>query len=177
MDPKFQIAFKIDRDFAETCIKRAGELAPMFVVHCRDGSIVPMIVTGFGDNRDGAYQMATVACIAYDAVAISMIAESWMAREDKHDPSGLSPGQRENKREVVAVSFAARDTKLMSIREILRAADGTISGLGDELVTAASHTEGRLYSVLPAVRPTKAQIRTAREMLDACGDRVALGRV
>jgi hypothetical protein len=163
----FKLAFKTDCQFASTALIRHGELAPMFVVHSRDGRMVPVLVA---IERDAAYTVARLVCIAYDAIAISMIAEAWTATEQKDRPPSVVPiREREDRMEVVSVAMVASEPErcqFTSLREIIRDWNGKITGVGPELIPEDAQGEGTLFELLPPHPPSKMERQAAQVLLD-----------
>jgi hypothetical protein len=162
----FKLAFKADCEFASTALIRHGELAPMFVVRGRDGSVVPILAAG---ERETAYTLARIVCVAHDAIAISMIAEAWTATEQRDQPTFVPVNKREDRKEVVSVAMVMSEPKrcqFTSLREIVRDWNGRITGVGPELLPGDAEGEGPLFDLLPTHRPGKLEREVAQELIN-----------
>lgn len=167
-------AFDHDKTYAERAIIARGQLAPIFVVHAANGDVVPVLIGNFSpETRELTYLLARTACIAFDAVALGMITEAWMATQPIGTPIEHAPSEREDRIEVVIVSMAVRDdatgeiAKYFSGREILRDATGKVTGLAE--LTMDGQPEGRLFDVLPDQRVPPVAQQAALALLSKAG--------
>jgi hypothetical protein len=148
-----------------------GQLAPMFVVHAHDGTIIPVLATW--DNKSGHYDVVKVICIAHDAIAICMICEGWIAgARTREELEGRPPSEREDRKEVVSVTMSMRQPRVRSLsswREIIRDWDGKITGVGPELVPPGIQGVGRMFELLPEERPSRRDREWAKKLLAESG--------
>jgi hypothetical protein len=82
----------------------------------------------------------------------AFVCEGWVANASPDDPqSHVRPSEREDRREVLIVMVSSReDEALGSIREILRDADGVVTGLGPEEHEPELQMGGRFVGLLRA---------------------------
>jgi hypothetical protein len=174
MKPKLVKAFRRDCDFAAKHLKLQGFFRTMFVIRGHDGQVIPIMVAG-GEKAD-AYRMVQLAAVAHDAEAVSCISEAWTLPPEATMPN-LLPSESERRIEVIAVQLVTLDEALCSMREILRDAEGRITGLGPERVkptaTPAGDFSGTMSKVVPSRRPDPDAQAEARALLEQFAGRLA----
>ena len=172
-----KLLFESDLEFAEHRILDRGELAPMFSIHFeQDGQDgVAAVIGDFAsyETKMQSVNLVKIVCIAYDAYAVSLMTEAWVAQIDKHTDkaiANLPPSDRMDRKEIVMVTMSRRDAgPLFSAREIERDAAGKVTRLLPD--TAGDHTgfEGRMANLLPERRPTSRERRSAQSLLHVLG--------
>ena len=167
MKSKLLKGFRRDCDFAAKHLKLQGFVRMMFVIRGHDGQVIPIMIAG-GD-KENAYRMVRLAAIAHDAEAVSCISEAWTLPPEATMPAVL-PSESERRIEVIAVQLVTHDEALASMREILRDAEGRITGLGPErmkqTVTPAGDFGGMMSEVVPPRRPDRGQRAAAQALLE-----------
>jgi hypothetical protein len=167
--------FESDCRFAEHIITTKGELAPMFAVHFeRDGELgIAAIAGDFADGaaKDQSVRLVKMIGAVLDASSTSLMTEAWVATQKgplKDDD--LPPCEREDRREVVMVTMSIRDQDraMVSTREILRGADGRVTGLAPA-APAYERMEGRMSDLLLRQRLTPEQREQGLKILDLLG--------
>lgn len=173
MKPKLLKAFRRDCDFAAKHLKLQGFFRTMFVIRGHDGRVIPIMVAG-GEKAD-AYRMVQLAAVAHDAEAVSCISEAWTLPEATM--TNVLPSESERRIEVIVVQLVTLDEALCSMREILRDAEGRITGLGPErmkpTVTPARDFGGMMSKVVPSRRPDPDAQAEARALLEQFAERLA----
>lgn len=157
-----------------------GIVHPLFVVVCRDGRNIPVVADFTDENsKIASFAVVRLACVAEDAVMVVHRTEAWVVIGDL--APGIAPSQSERRVEVLLVILSARNgedvVQHTGVREILRAADGTVSGLKDvDLPGGDMAMQGRMGDLLHAGRPSSAERRAARAMLERVTKRIARGK-
>lgn len=169
--------FDSDVAFAESRIMARGEVAPMFSVHFeKDGQDgIAALIGDFAsyETKMTSVNMVKIIAVAVDAYAVTLMTEAWVAHVDKNMDKAvadLAPSDRQDRKEIVMVTMSRRDAgPLFSAREIVRDADGRVTGLAAD--TAGDHTgfEGRMANLMPERRPTAHEQRRAESLLRLLG--------
>lgn len=176
IDP--QALFDGDLEFAEQRIMATGQLVPMFSVHfiTEDGGQgVAAVVGDFTDDQSKMQSVKLVRMIgvAMDAYAISLMTEAWVAHVDPgmdEAVKNLAPSERMDRKEIVMVTMSVRDKPtLFCARDILRDADGKVTGLAPDVTDQHTGFEGRMANLLAPRRPTERERRTAAAVIDLMG--------
>ena len=166
--------FDHDLEHARTTLLQDGHVAPLFAVSTAT-EVVPLLADfRTEDSKRASLMAARLLCIAEDAWMAMQRLEAWIVVGQPED--GVPPSQSERRKEVVLVSLAGRVggrvTRLSSVREILRGADGRPTGLA-ELDLPGQQGGGDLggmaYEILPPVAPTPEQRSMARAALERLG--------
>lgn len=134
-----------DLTFATERLTETGSCPTMFVIHRKDGSLL-IVGTPFTspEQKHDVRNFLRLACIAYDAVAVTFISEAWVRMLNQRSGEGdaafrtradaIAPSQAEDRREVVSVMLTYRDEgeccqTVGAMREIVRDAAGKPSGV------------------------------------------------
>jgi hypothetical protein len=163
--------FAKDCEFAATALLDRGSIAPMFIVHC-DLGLVPVLAS-FSNTKEKAltYDFIELLCVAYDATAVVMMTEAWMAQEHGTN-NPLPPSEREDRVEVLIVTMAARGTngreEFHSCREIIRDKQDQLIGLKPEN-PPYDGIRGALFELLPSEPATAQQKAAAQATLKDIG--------
>jgi hypothetical protein len=179
-DQEAERALAFDTKFAESHLLVRGDLMPMAVFRCanKTASVMPLI-----GAKEYCYRLLTVAAIAFDATAVTVLTEAWMARvaQDEIEErdggyfmKGKSAAARENRQEVVVAAIAHRTAngkiaQLIRCRTIQRDDDGRVTGLGPPDAVASTTVRMRIAHVLPPVRPSDKMRQRAADALIALG--------
>ena len=175
-----------DLAHAEMTLLKDGEVHPFFVVIGRGGATYPILANfDSPDLKEMTYAMVRCACIAHDAALVISRGEVWMV-VGTDLPEGVSPSRSDRRIEAVVVTAAARlgegDGEVIfrsSLREILRGPDGKATGLRDVVLPEgdeeAEH-QGAIVDLLLAERPSPAERRKARDVLERAMKRMGRGK-
>lgn len=172
MPAKWRDLFAAEQDAAAEMLRRDGTLPALFVIHGAERVAVP---GGWADDdeRERCIDTLRLLAMAYQAEAVSMSCEAWLSHPAPDEPP-IQPQHSERRREVLLVTFgwrAAGERHVrLSAREIERAADGGIAGLGADLSGGHDAGEGSiLHRILPPFPVPDVLARVMREALAAAG--------
>jgi hypothetical protein len=168
---------RFDMQFAESRLRKAGELAPMFVIEGKAGATA--VITAWRNDIEKAGMMTLISllAVAEEASAISMMAESWMLKGDGAEDEirrGIMP--RESGKRIEVVSFyRGRRTPdgvrhRMALAEIKRGPGGIFAGLADPVIKPEgtdARTRGAMTRLLYEEQPSSASVREARRAIEA----------
>jgi len=157
--------FEFNKNFARRMLMERGSVSLMFVMHGRDGEVVPLLM-GATESREQVYVAARLAAIAVDAVAVVVMSEAWLSR-GSGQWDGVMPRDNPDRIEaLVVVVNSCMDggrTELVSAREIVRGEAGGVVDLRD--VELPGNAIGALHELPPRERPTlEARLRARRAL-------------
>jgi hypothetical protein len=165
---------RFDYHFAKTALLSQGSVAPMYIVHSRNG-IIPILATyNDGAQKNAVHNVVRMFCIAEDADAVGYIGEAWSAKampEDAAHPDRptVMPKDREDRMEVVVCQIIYRglDGPMGTFMqgEIDRDTSGKAVGLINEMSAQSHQIGGSFADLLPPRRPTPAEQQAARTLL------------
>lgn len=176
----WQKQLETDMGFAETWLRTHGQLMPQFLVHARNGKV--HVVAGDVSSDERVRVTAAIVrhmAIAHDAIAVSQMGEMWARfmhpydRESDADymarVAAVRPRDAEDRCEVVICQIYYRDEtdtprELSQTREIVRDADGKITGLALR-DTEVLESEGPMTHLMPEHRPSAEAQRYSRDIL------------
>ena len=143
------------REGAEEALIEHGGIAPHILVEMAGElrSLVPLDARQLGSE---AYKDAF--CAAFQQAAqdfgverYAFVCEGWVANYQQDPEVNRRPSEREDRREVLIVMVCNRESEVLgSMREILRDAEGAISGLGPEGHDSSHQIGGRFIGLLDA---------------------------
>lgn len=121
-------------------IVRDGSLISAFLIFPHGDGEAAIIAAPWAsdDEREKVIEVLRIACAAHDAAAVCWINEAWQLSLAPGEQCTVRPKDSERRREVVVVQLAAQspdDGDLrhwLSSREILRDADGKVTGLAPD---------------------------------------------
>lgn len=168
-------------EFAAEHLIQFGQLAPMIVIHGRDGSYRAM--ESVEGNRDKSLVVWRVACIAHDATGFCFLSEGWLRTVQKRigeseaelyeRGKAFPPSEAHDRIEVVNICTVWRsvDNQLQSMartRRIARDEDGKITGLEKDSKLPGDNMkqDGQIAKlILLADPPTPYEVGRAKEAL------------
>ncbi len=138
---------------AETVLigQKDASLIPTFVVQFKDRPSAIIGTPWSGDREKYAVTQAMRGLLKQhrdSVVSYLFWSEAWTATEDIKHPTGLTPSQREDKREVVILSAFDHDGGKMVTLEIERGHDGVVTGLKRDAPDDWKVLGGRLHNLL-----------------------------
>jgi hypothetical protein len=174
-------------------LRERDQLANVVIIEAKDQPLRAFALP-FSDDSEKriAYQLTLLAGIAYDAEAITLLNEVWVATEiRRHDTTieemkrnALPPSKRENRKEAVMCLILYRDPydddsrrSVCSIREIERGADGKIVRLIDSDDFIHDSGDGAMMDLMLPGRPPVEAIRGAKHVIAALEEIGALTSV
>jgi|688.fasta_scaffold117081_6 hypothetical protein len=114
---------------------------------------------------------ATVAAVAYKAIAVAVIAESWVAEEDNCESSDLRKSP--NSKEVVMIIGQSRRAIITRFLFINRDSSGKFTGFGPStLPDMDGAISGRFSHLMPARETTEEDSLAAFRMLQSVGIKI-----
>jgi hypothetical protein len=128
--------------------KAGAELLPAWLI--QGAERVSIVGTPFDGDLSKEIVVAVIRKMLKDenACSYSFVSEAWMATEDVNHPIGLTPSQREDRREVVLITACDRTGGAVRAFEIKRNDEGVVSAL--EPMPKASEADsfsGRLFNL------------------------------
>jgi hypothetical protein len=135
-------------------LQAQGEIDPTFLIESQHGAYLLFAMPIWQpDMREQSYDIVRLMALSHNAVAVGMFCESWGISATPGAPY-VSPSLSDQRREyAMAQMFMRVDDRcsgLFSQREILRAADGSISGFGAEQCDfKEEHVRSMLARTLP----------------------------
>jgi hypothetical protein len=124
-----------NRDWARDKLLADGEIAVMWVIHTREGGILPVV---FPDAdvipKPLLAHILGLICAAHDAWAIAMMSEAWMTSVRRGQWDGTAPSESENRVEIAVVTLGGTDPdgeaiRRVAISTIARDGAGKITGV------------------------------------------------
>jgi hypothetical protein len=189
---RWRDALDNDTEWAREMLMEHGALMPMFIMHHRDRDEKVIFMTAFKseDHKHAVFGFMTLAAIALDVPAVTMITEAWMkavhqrAGESDKDTYDRALGKRrvsdmEDKVEVLMVSLmyraADRQEMISTLCEMLRSDDGKISGFKEREDVSAGSMAGAISDILSAERPEPAMRVAANALMLSKGAAIMEG--
>lgn len=169
MDWKSELAAQLE--YGKKVLMDHGQLTKMFVLYTPEGQMVVAAPSDTDEEKQQTYNLVKFMCVAYNAHALSCVAEAWMKAEFKKGGETedeffkrahrVRPSQSEDCKEVVLAHVAWRENGekrgLFTAPEILRDWDGKITGLAEAPVV-----EG-IVGDIPAILPRNEYPPAVRE--------------
>jgi hypothetical protein len=164
---------RFDMEYAKRTILERGQMAPMFVMHTKTG--LQVYLTPFADERAkvAVFRLIGLTVLAENAEGLTFMGEFWMrklpavpgetpAEARERSKQGPTPRDAEDRIEVVLIQTTYRDQAtgerhvINEMREILRGADGKVSGLAATGTGGHDRMEGRIVEIFPEDAPSEA---------------------
>ena len=128
--------------------KPHAELTPTWLVQNKNET--SLIGTPWRNQNEKEIMVETMRLMfkTRKVESYSFISEAWSATESLDAPTGLTPSQREDKREVVIVSAFDRQGGKIQCYEIKRGPDAMVTELALDPHGPEDNLSGRLYNLL-----------------------------
>ncbi len=181
---------RYDYEFARSMILDQGEVAPMFVIHGADRTVVMLARWRTDDDKDRFVMAVRAVAVAEDAQCISFISEAWVRDvaptpgetrdEAMRRAHQVPPSQAEDRKEIALVITEYRDRAGEICRRgtageiVRRYGDGKPSAVS-KLDWKADAMEGRFVGLVPPLRPTAEQRESMRAVIEHMGGFVEIG--
>ena len=180
MSIDWDVQLQRDMDYAAKQLMDTGSFSPMFAIHTYDEKVV-LVATPFGSEqeREMTHMVIKLMCVAHDASGFSFMGEAWVRWMDRQEGESVTamnkrayevrPSQATDRKEVVTVTLVYRDeTNQRKVRgrmsEIIRDADGKITGLTPMEMPDGVDSRGAVPDILPRRRPSPAERAVAEAM-------------
>lgn len=178
MKKEWKKQVEADMEFAEAMLIERGELMPLFVIHCDDGSTVPIGGSWTPTSKEDYYSLISLLCVAYEAVGVVQMAEAWMIKRPidhpLHGKDYAPPSQASDRIEIVSVTAIWRDKTGRKtanlLREIVRDGEGKAVGLKPAEIEETDGLRGMLADIIPARKPPAGMVREAKQIIKSLED-------
>jgi hypothetical protein len=127
--------------------RKDAQLIPTWVIQFKHQPATLIVTPWSGETKTMVIKAVTIWMRTHAADSYSFLSEAWMATENLKHPTGLTPSQREDRKECVIIHAGNHKDMRMRMLDIERGPDGVVTAL-PELNKDYTDFQGLLVNLL-----------------------------